>query len=44
MQPTNLHPISINLIGYLFVEVASNTNFLYLDLVEVNPSQKGWFF
>jgi hypothetical protein len=44
MRPTNLHSISINLIGFLFVEVALNTNFLYLDLVEVNPLQKGWFF
>jgi len=35
MRPTNLHSISINLIGFLFVEVALNTNFLYLDLVEV---------
>ena len=43
MRPTNLHSISINLIGFLFVEVALNTNFLYLDLVEVNPLQKGWF-
>ena len=37
MQPTNLHSISINLIGFLFVEVTLNTNFLYLDLVEVTP-------
>ena len=48
MRPTNLHSISINLIGFLFVEVALNTNFLYLDLVEVTPppppKKSGWFF
>ena len=44
MRPTNLHSISINLIGFLFVEVALNTNFLYLDLVEVTPPQKRLVF
>ena len=37
MLPTNLHSISINLIGFLFVEVALNTNLFYLGLIVVPP-------
>ena len=37
MLPTNLHSISINLIGFLFVEVALNTNLFSLALIEVPP-------
>ena len=45
MRATNLHSISINLIGFLFVEVALNTNLFSLALIEVPPPRKsGWFF
>ena len=43
MLPTNLHSISINLIGFLFVEVALNTNLFSLALIEA-PRKSGWFF
>ena len=45
MRPTNLYSISINLIGFLFVGVALNTNLFTLALIEVPPPRKsGWFF
>ena len=36
--------ISINFIGFLFVEVALNTNFFSQTLLEVNRPQKGWLY
>ena len=44
MRPTNLHSISINLIGFLFVGVALNTNLFTLALIEAPPRKSGWFF
>ena len=39
MRPTNLHSISINLIGFLFVGVALNTNLFSLALIEAPPAK-----
>lgn len=41
-KPKNLHSITINFIGFLFVGVALNTNLFSLALLEVNRPQKGW--